>query len=52
MKRSKFTEAQITLALRQHDAGTPVEEVCRQLGVSQATSYNWKKQYAHAAVAY
>lgn len=37
MKRSKFSEEQITFALRQHDAGTPVEEVCRQLGVSQTT---------------
>ena len=51
MKRSKFSEEQITFALRQHDAGTPVEEVCRQLGVSQATFYNWKKKYAHMGVA-
>ena len=37
MKRSKFSEEQITFALRQHEAGTPAEDVCRQLGVSQAT---------------
>ena len=47
MERSKFTEEQITFALRQHDAGTPVEDICRQLGVSQATFYVWKKKYAH-----
>jgi len=44
MKRSKFTEEQITYALRQHDAGTPVADSCRQPGVSEATSYVWKKK--------
>ena len=50
MKRSRFSEEQITFALRQHDAGTPVEDICRQLGVSQATFYVWKKKYAHMGV--
>jgi len=50
MKRSKFSEEQVTFALRQHEAGTPVEDVCRQLGVSQATFYVWKKKYAHMGV--
>ena len=51
MKRSKFTEEQITYGLRQHEAGTPVVDVCRQLGVSEATFYVWKKKYAHMGVA-
>ena len=42
MKKSKFTEAQITFALRQSETGTRVEEICRQMGVSQATFFNWK----------
>ncbi|MCP1572489.1 putative transposase [Herbaspirillum rubrisubalbicans] len=25
--------------------GTPVEEVCRKMGISDATFYNWKKKY-------
>ena len=50
MKRSRFTEEQITFALRQHDAGTPVEDICRQLGISQAMFYVWKKKYAHMGV--
>jgi putative transposase len=50
MKRSKFTEEQITYALRQAESGTPVPDVCRQLGVSDATFYVWKKRYAHLGV--
>jgi putative transposase len=50
MKRSKFSEEQIAYALRQADAGTAVGDVCRQLGVSEATFYAWKKKYAHLGV--
>ena len=50
MKRSKFSEEQVAYALRQVEAGTPVPDVCRQLGVSEATSYSWKKKYAHLGV--
>ncbi len=37
MKKSKFTEEQIAYALRQVEGGTPSADVCRQLGVSEAT---------------
>jgi putative transposase len=47
MKTSKFSEEQITYALRQVEAGTPPANICRQLGVSEATFYVWKKKYAH-----
>ena len=50
MKRSKFSEEQVTYALRQVESGTPVGNVCRQLGVSEATFYVWKKKYAHLGV--
>ncbi|NHA14619.1 transposase [Thioalkalivibrio sp. XN279] len=45
MKKSRFTEEQITYALRQAESGTPVADVCRQLGVSEASFYVWKKKY-------
>ena len=50
MKRSKFSEEQIVYAIRQADAGTPVGDLCRPLGVSDATFYAWKKKYAHLGV--
>ena len=43
MKRSKYTEQQIAFGLKRAELGTPVEEVCRKLGISDATFYNWKK---------
>jgi putative transposase len=45
MKKSKFTEEQISWALKQADMGTPVDEVCRKLGIAKATFFNWKKKY-------
>ena len=45
MKKSKFSEEQIATALRQIDAGAPVLEVTRKLGISEATYYNWRKKY-------
>lgn len=45
MKKSKFTEEQIAFALKQAELGTSVEEVCRKMGISDATFYNWRKKY-------
>lgn len=39
MKKSRFTEEQIAYALRQAESGTAIADVCRQLGVSEATFY-------------
>lgn len=50
MKKTKFTEAQIVFALRQAENGVKVEEVCRKLGISDATFYNWKKKYGSLGV--
>jgi putative transposase len=47
MKRSRFSEEQIAYALRQVESGTPPADVCRQLGISEATLYVWKKKFAH-----
>jgi len=50
MKKTKFTEAQIIFALRQSDTGVSVSEVCRKMGISDATFYNWKKKYGGLGV--
>ncbi|WP_442952013.1 IS3 family transposase [Orrella sp. JC864] len=50
MKKSKFTEEQIAFALHQAETGVSIEEVCRKIGVSQATFYAWRKKYAGVGV--
>jgi putative transposase len=45
MKKSQFIEQQIAFALQQAESGTSVEEVCRKMGISQATFFRWKKVY-------
>ena len=51
MKKSKFTEEQIAFALKQAESGTRVEEVCRKMGISQATFYAWRKKFGGLGVA-
>lgn len=51
MKKSKFTEAQITFAIKQHETGVKVGEICRKMGISEPTFYNWKKKYSGVGVA-
>ena len=46
MKASKFTDAQKAFIIKQGEEGTPVAEICRKAGISQATYFNWKTKYA------
>jgi len=46
MKASQFTDAQKAFIIKQGDDGTPVAEICRKAGISQATYFNWKKKYS------
>jgi putative transposase len=50
MKRSKFTESQVVFALRQAETGVKVSEICRKMGISEATFYNWKKKYGGVGI--
>ena len=43
MKASNFSEAQKAFTIKQGEDGTPVAEICRKAGISQATYFNWKK---------
>lgn len=46
MKKGRFTEAQIIKALQEEQTGVKAEDICRQLGISRATFYNWKSKYS------
>jgi putative transposase len=48
--KKRFTEEQIAFALRQAETGTSAAEVCRKMGISEATFYNWKKKYGGLGV--
>lgn len=50
MKKSHYTEQQIAFASKQADTGTRIEEICRKMGISDATFYNWKKRYGGLGV--
>jgi putative transposase len=50
MKRRRFTEEQIATALRQAESGIPVGEICRRLGVSEASFYRWRKRFGSLGV--
>ena len=51
MKKKRFTEERISYTLRQAESGIPVDEVCRNLGISQQTFYRWKRKYTGMGVA-
>jgi putative transposase len=46
VKKSRFTEEQIAFALKQQELGTPIDEICRKMGIAQATFFNWKKRFS------
>jgi putative transposase len=45
MKRSRNSEEKILYALKQAESGMSVGDVSRQMGISEATFYVWKKKY-------
>ena len=45
MKKTRHSVEQITGVLKQAEAGAPVGDLCRQVGISEQTFYRWKKVY-------
>lgn len=46
MKKSRFTETQIVAVIKRQESGVAVKDLSRELGISEATFYNWKAKYA------
>ena len=49
-RRNGFQTSRSPSPLRQAEAGTAVGEICRKMGVAEATFYRWKKVYAGMGV--
>ena len=45
MKKSRYSDSQIIQILKQAEAGTPVSELCREHGMSNATFYKWRAKF-------
>lgn len=45
MRKSSFSDSQIMSILKQAEAGTPVPDLCREHGFSNATFYKWRAKY-------
>ena len=45
MRKSLFTEAQVIGILKRAEAGQPLAELCRELGITQQTFYRWRRKF-------
>ena len=45
MRKSKYSEEQIIGALKRAEQGVAVKDICRELGISNATFYQWRSKY-------
>lgn len=50
MRKSKFSESQIAVILKEAEAGVAVAEVARKHGISAATFYQWRSKYGGMSV--
>ena len=44
--KKRYTEEQIIKAIKEHESGIKVDDICRRLGISSGTFYNWRSKYA------
>jgi len=43
--KKRYTEEQIIKALKLSEAGTKVDDICRDLGIASGTFYNWRGKF-------
>ncbi len=46
MKKRRFKETKIVSILKEYEGGREIKDICRELGISTTTFYNWRKNYA------
>jgi len=46
MKASRFCDAQKAFVVKRSEEGAPVADIYREAGISQATCFNWRREYA------
>jgi len=44
--KKRYSEEQIIRAIKQHESGVKVDDICREMGISPGTFYNWRSKYA------
>lgn len=44
--KKRFSEEQIIKVLQRHENGEKAKDLCRELGVSGPTFYQWKQKFA------
>ena len=44
--KKRYSEEQIIGAIKQHESGSKVDDICRDMGISVGTFYNWRSKYA------
>jgi len=45
MKKKRHSVEQIVAVVKQHEAGVSAADICRKIGISEATFYRWKAKY-------
>lgn len=51
MSKKRFKDSEIQRILQEHKSGTPIHQIIKDYGISQATFYNWKAKYSRPSVA-
>ena len=48
--KKRYSEEQIIKAIKEHEAGSKAEDICRRLNISVGTLYNWKSKFGDMEV--
>ena len=44
--KKRYSDEQVIKAIKEHEAGAKVDDICRNLGISSGTFYNWRSKFA------